>query len=449
LAAALMLATGLGVLAGADASAGAKPLTAPAATRTRPPWTTAEFNEPSVLNDTSVSSQTWSLAYEAPVGALVQVAAFKLTEHLVARQLLHAASRGVHVQVILSGTSAASKCAGSPCPNSAFAMLSQLNQINHDDSLTWFRTCDGVGPDRPTPKPGAGPGCIGQELNHNKFALASASRYAERNVQDSVLVSSMNSTRASYRGGYNNGLQINNQPQLYAAYQRYFNFLALSTASPARSTAATFTAANGDYRITRTVAAHDLEMWAFPRAPSNDPVEQVLDRVRTAHDCRNTAAGSAGPTHTKVDVAMFDIGGRSPLLDRVAALQQRGCAVNIVYTNITKGAMRLLQNNGVALHRLCAPARDDQGGHMTVYVHSKYFLINGNARGLGNNRRTVYTGSENWTTRALANSDNQMLQYVEPAGHAPIFRAYQNNFQQLLSLSNQPRQHQQTCSAKD
>jgi hypothetical protein len=369
------------------------------------------------------------------------------------------ARNGVQVEVLLDGGVPSNGCGSDPnCINPAYTELQKLNTEYYGGpgSPTWLRTCAGIGPSNPWTPVGIGRGCIGQDLNHNKFLLLSYVPELGENTQDVVFQTSSNNTPSQYRHALNNAVVIANRPTVYDDYLRYFQQLTLNSTSSAQTSSQWFNPFTGNHLDTTTLAEHDIATWMFPRASTDDPVANVLSDVSTAHRCANPIGSATGPSHTHIKAAIADVKGRGSLMRQLAALRQAGCRVDIVYATMTPRDKHILRHSGVALHAVCTvPDHQANPSEVSQYVHSKYLLVEGTDTTLGRNRRIVYTGSENWTNKSLTGSDNLMMRYVEPANdkpphavNSPLFDHYDRNFHalELISAANKEKAH---CTAAD
>jgi phosphatidylserine/phosphatidylglycerophosphate/cardiolipin synthase-like enzyme len=389
----------------------------------------------------------------AASGSLLQLSIYQINQIEFAKELVNSAQRGVHVQVLLDGGNSTVGCRHKPgCVNPAFIELQKLNTLNETDPETWMRTCTGIGPQNPDHPTDTGNGCIGHDLNHNKLLLATDIPYLNhQDATDVVFQSSANNTHSQAHHALNDAVIIAERPTVYNDYERYFNQLvaaSTSTSSPR------FTPTTGTSIDTTTIEDHDIATWSFPRAPSDDPVADALDHIRTAKHCANPSGGAHGPAHTHIDAAISDIKGRPLLMRKLVALRAAGCRVRIVYATMAARDRALLKNADVGLHEVCTAPDPNDPVPATDYVHSKFLLVNGSDRVLGKNIRIVYTGSENWTNKSLSAADNRMMRYVETAAvavrhpkYSSMYVEYADDFQQLVRVSKGNKQKPHGCAA--
>jgi hypothetical protein len=425
------------------------------------PFVNATFNHPSQgsaqqgTDWRAIADDEFGMAANAiPPGFSnyeLQVSMFRVSDTILAQALVDDANQGATVQVLLNGAAETLGCRGkSHCVSPTFAILEQLNTINHQAgrSATWLRTCAGYGPDHPNPQVGAGNGCLGQSLNHNKFMLASHGTWGGSELlQDVVLQTSSNDVNNQAIDAFNNELMVANRPALYHDYQRYFARLAAAYRSTKPTSSQRFTERTGAHIDDRTLSGHDIETLSYPRAPDDDPLLAALRSVSTAHRCANRSTAPDSPAHTTVYLGMFDIKGRGDTLHELAQLARAGCRIHIVYTTINPAAYRTLHRHRISLQQLCTT--HTMLHRARYYVHSKYLLVSGTTRALGRDRRIIYTGSENLTSGSLTDADNRDIRYVEAASDAPIYSAYLANFEQMNALGADKPELGYRCSATD
>jgi PLD-like domain len=418
------------------------------------------FNHPSETDSFgntdsyAINNSEFNLVNPASVfpQASIQVNMYRMSDHNLAQSLDDAADQGVMVQVLLDGKAETEGCHGVPgCVNPTFQTLEYLNTVNQrpGQSGTWLKTCSGYGPGHATPLPGAGEGCLGQTLNHNKFILVSKTVWQFKwIVSDVVMQTSSNDTRRQYTHASNNALIVANRPAVYQDYQRYFAREAASYRSTTPTSGQLFTRRSGTTVDSRTLRGNHIETLSYPRVPTDDPLLTALKSVSTAHGCANRSTDPNGVARTTIDLAMSTISGRGRVLQELATLARAGCPVHVVYTVISRAAYRALHQRHVSLQQLCT--RTASRNHQPRYsVHSKYLLIAGTAHGLGRDRRITYTGSENLQTGSLTSADNRDIRYVEPGTDAPVYRAFRANFGQLRRLGVHNREFGYACKSSD
>lgn len=402
---------------------------APSPAHAATPVTTAYFNNPNVADQRSgIQDQIVSLINGAPAGSLVRMAMYYADDATIPNALIAAESRGVHVQVVFDNKET---------PLAPYQTL--VSSLGTDLSASsWVLAC------------GAGRGCIGQRalsvdaINHNKFFLFSSTGGAG----DVVVQSSANlHPGRDGLGGWNNALMLVGNTTIYNAYSGYFQDLKSQVH-------------NDNYYVTGRppVTSGNAKIHFFPRHesssatspysdPSTDTIETVLDHVACTG---NSVVGTTDGTHrTIIRVAMSDF-SRSYLAQKLAALDAQGCYVEVAMTysptdSNQKASMDALLKatssvyNGVAVYYYCSnnAATGSQHDHTNVWIHSKYLQIEGDYYGVPD-RSITWTGSANFTTNSLRQSDETILQYEDtsPAASGSVFAAYRSNFTTIRTSGN-------------
>jgi len=148
----------------------------------------------------------------------------------------------------------------------------------------------------------------------------------------------------------------------------------------------------------------------------------VLDHV----DCfGNTTVGTSDNHRTIIRVNQHIL-SRVYLAQKLVALDAAGCYVEVVanYDPSNDSSVTALTNllaatsnayNGVLVRYYCNAD--------SVWTHSKYVMIEGKYYG-GPDRKILWTGSANWSTNSLRQSDETVLQMEDAA----VFAAYLADF---------------------
>lgn len=397
------------------------------------PWSADTIRD---LERTAVEDVVDDLKYGgASYPVNVELSAFQFTDYHLASLLVEAAGLGANVEVLLDGGDRLLGCHGFVgCENSAYIELTALNQDNQTNPATWLRTCDGIGPANSEPEPDSGDGCIGQSRDHNKFLITSQGLSGSDDYSTDVIQTSSNSTGPSYNSALNNAIEIAGQPQVYDDYDQYFHRLAASYLSTGAPAIKKFDETWGFSVDTDSQPAGDIATWTFPQQASNDPAADLLRGVGLQRRCRTVDPIAGDPKHTRVEIAMSVVGGRPLLMAQLSRLAEAGCVVRLVYSRMSPRDHQKLAAGGVGLTRLCI-ADAQRPADPVEYVHSKYMIIEGADAGFGADERILYTGSDNWTNQGLLDTDDRMLQYVEPASDAPVAVAYEKNFTYLRQLA--------------
>lgn len=384
--------------------------------------TEAVFTKPTgtEAEQRAIVNRIISLIDGAAAGSRIRVSLFYADDPAIPTALVAARNRGVSVQAIFDSRMAD--------PNESAgirAVWSQLvSGLGTDKSASsWVMACP------------AGRGCVGtlklssvEAINHNKFFL-----FSNTSGTSNVVVQSSANLHNGRDGtkGYNNALILTGHNTIFAAYEGYFGDLAAARAN------------NNYYDTGRPpVTQGDAKIHFFPRAstaasqyrdPSEDTMYTVLDHI----DCfGNTTVGTSDNHRTIIRVNQH-IFSRPYLAEKLVDLDAAGCYVEVVENyapdndpskvSLAEESLRdLLAHtnsgyNGVVVRYFC--------GADPVWTHSKYLMVEGKYYG-GPDRRIVWTGSANWSTNSLRQSDETILQLEEPAVFAQYltdFRAARDN----------------------
>lgn len=373
--------------------------------------TEAVFNNPTGTDaeQRAIVNRIIQLIDGSPAGSRIRVAMYYADDPAIPTALVAARNRGVSVQVIFSH-----KQVEGAAGSGTDTVWSQLAAGLGTDkaAASWVMTCP------------AGRGCVGtlqlgstEAINHNKFFLFSSTG----GTADVVVQSSANLHNGrDGTKGYNNALILTGHNTIFAAYDGYFGDLAALRAN------------NNYYDTGRPpVTEGDAKIHFFPRASSSsdvyrDPGEDTMYTVLDHIDCfGNTSVGTSDNHRTIIRVNQH-IFSRPYLATKLVALDAAGCYVEVVENHAvgndlaTESLNTLLARtssayNGVVVRYYCP---DD-----SVWTHSKYLMIEGKYYGVPN-RKIVWTGSANWSTNSLRQSDETILQLEDPT----IFAQYLTNF---------------------
>ena len=289
----------------------------------------------------------------------------------------------------------------------------------------------------------AGRGCVGTRqlgdvaaINHNKFFLFSSTSGAA----DVVVQSSANlHTGRDGLGGWNNALMLVGNTTIYTAYSGYFGDLKARVANNDYYTTGRVPVTSGNTKI-HFYPRHESASASSPyNDPTTDTVETVLDHVA----CKgNSVVGTQDGTHRTIIRVAMDIFSRSYLAQKLVDLDAQGCYVEVAETydsgNASQQAVMntLLKAtgsayNGVNVYYYCADnaAGGPQKDHTNIWIHSKYLQVEGDYYGVPD-RSVTWTGSANFSTNSLRQSDETILQYEDPspAAAGSVFAAYRSNF---------------------
>lgn len=386
------------------------------------PATGAIFNDPTVAADKSaIQDRIVALVDGAPAGSLVRMAMYYADDPTIPEALAAAKARGVNVQVIFDSK----ETALAPYQTLVSALGTSLT------ASSWVLACP------------AGRGCIGTRtlgsvaaINHNKFFLFSSTGGAA-NV---VVQSSANlHTGRDGLGGWNNALELVGNTAIYNAYSGYFGDLAARVADNDYYTSGRPPVTSGNTKI-HFYPRHESASATSPYDdPSADTIETVLDHVA----CKgNSVVGTQDGTHRTVIRVAMDIFSRSYLAQKLVDLDAQGCYVEVAETydaadtsqqTVMNTLLRATSSayNGVNVSYYCAnnAPGGSQHDHTDIWIHSKYLQVEGDYYGVPD-RSVTWTGSANFSTNSLRQSDETVLQYEDtsPAAAGSVFAAYRSNF---------------------
>ena len=322
------------------------------------PVTGAVFNDPtgSVEEQYAIRDHVMGLVNSTESGETISMSLYNITddERVFADALIAAADRGVNVRVVLEAENAGS--------GSAEAIVEHLG--TDQTAGSWAVVCSN--------------GCHGTNINHNKFYL-----FSHVGGRSNVVVqSSANLTISNSRSYWNNAVTFVDNAELHGAYERYFDDLARDRKDDAYYT---------------TFHAGEVKGYHFPRSGAGDTVANTLENV----DC-----GTADdPTRIRVGMWYF---GRTAVAQELARLGQGGCRVEIVYTDMLPEPQSVLD----AASNVVMKQLPEGGDHI---IHSKYYLIDGPYADV--DRKVVFTGSPNFSGRALRVNDETMLRIYSDEIH--------------------------------
>lgn len=366
-----------------------------------PRWTEGPlFNDPLGTRDEQLAIRTrlLGLTGAALPGSTIRVAVYHLWEATVVDALVAARKRGVHVRVLLDGSSVSDRPANTSYRRLAAALGTDRGQ------RSYVATC-------PADKSCLGDPRYGKSIMHNKYWLFSAVRGA----RDVVVQTTSNSTPSAHTRFFNDALLLPDNPAMYGAYADHFDTMAAE-----------------DWRSWRYRTAGDgpYKAYFFPRAGTTrdtDTVYSVLSNVTCAYRDDEGAA-----RRTWVRVAIFKI-TRMAIAEKLVSLRKAGCRVSVVYAESdsarssggTPGTWEELHTPGGPTVRCYNDDRDPRhpGRRLvTPYiVHSKYLLVDGVYDGKRN--RIAFTGSGNHTGPALRENDEVIVKVDDDAVH-DLYRAH-------------------------
>jgi phosphatidylserine/phosphatidylglycerophosphate/cardiolipin synthase-like enzyme len=400
------------------------PATASGSTATAPlaVSTEAVFTKPTgtEAEQRAIVNRVISLIDGAATGSRVRVALFYADDPAIPTALVAAKNRGVNVQAIFDSRMAD--------PNESAAIKAVWSQLvaglgTNKSAPSWVMTCP------------AGRGCVGTlklgsvtAINHNKFFL-----FSNTSGTSNVVVQSSANLHNGRDGtkGYNNALILTGHNATFSAYEGYFGDMAALRS-------------NNNYYDTGRAPVTDgnAKTHFFPRSsaassqyrdPSEDTMYTVLDHI----DCfGNTTTGTTDNHRTIIRVNQH-IFSRPYLAAKLVELDAAGCYVEVVQNYAPDNDSSTVSLAEESLRDLLARTSSAYNGVVVryycdvdpVWTHSKYLLVEGRYYGVPD-RRIVWTGSANWSTNSLRQSDETVLQLEDSAVFAQYladFRAARDN----------------------
>ncbi len=335
-----------------------------------PSWERFEafFNEPEGgQNDGILETALIDLLAMAEPGSSVRGAFYTWTRTGVAQAFVDAYDAGVDVRLVVGNNNFD---ADTGAPNGAMQLL-----------------LDGLGDDRLTvcSEGQSSGGCIGDGIQHNKFALFSSLSDGSTEV---VFQSSANPT-SPQRRSFNNVVVIREDGGLYEAYLGYWEDLR---------------AQQRDLNYYRSfVGDHRTKAYFFPRA-SGDTIVNVLNNITCDGDSE-IHLGMARFTNPRVAIA-----------ETLAARAAEGCEVSVLVREGFTSASVIAALSAPGIYLGVFP---DGAEHA---VHSKYLLVRAPYGSAARRQYLVWTGSHNYTGPALRNHDETLLK-IEDQGLYEAFRA--------------------------
>ncbi|MER8029536.1 phospholipase D-like domain-containing protein [Streptomyces bauhiniae] len=355
----------------------------------------------------AIRAQFLNVIQSAVPGSTLKMAMYHLWDTTVAQALADAHDRGVNVQVIMDSTETSSDGDGTSYPLLSAALGTNTSASSFVTLCGTKRACNST---------------VTPSINHNKFLIYDV----DNGASSTVIQSSSNLTPSNYSKFWNDAMMVQNDQGVYQAYTTYF--ARLKAKNPA-----------GWAYLTPTPHS-PYTYYFFPR-PKDDPrpgdtIVNVLDNV----GCTYTEGGTT--KHSTVRVGMYKI-TRQGVADKLKALRNAGCTVDIVYTQMDSAASTGKAGTWEALHYSGGPAVrcvnfDDDGDEGTAekptqrqIIHSKFLLIEGKY-GDGTGRKVMWTGSHNYSGPALTNNDEALLKVDDPG----IYASYVTRYNAVRAAAN-------------
>lgn len=303
----------------------------------------------------------------SPPGSYIRFAVFSFSDTRTAKNLIAAHRRGVHVQLVFNGHA---------MYDAEKRLRRAFGTNRHRRSYTIF--CKG------TCRSGRG------EMHAKVYQFSRAG-----NARFVTMIGSNNMTTHNAERQWSDLTTLIGAGRVYKVTWRWF--YQLTKDRPVRAPRiATHQHGVGLQFLPHSVAAH------------GDPVLRALQPVRCA------------PARTQVRISMhawFGPRGRR-IADRVAQLARQGCLVRVFHGEAFGSKIRrTLARSGVRIATSWAPG---------VKTHQKLLVVNGRY-GSNPSARHAWTGSHNWTPRALKIED-AILRVSRPSMVVRLIRVFDWKF---------------------
>jgi phosphatidylserine/phosphatidylglycerophosphate/cardiolipin synthase-like enzyme len=354
------------------------------------------FNDPWGDQDAKyrIERQIVAAIRHARKGSYIRIAVYSFDRVNVAKALIKAHNRGVHVQVL----------------HNDHAYTKAMKMLKHALGTKRKRksfdyTCK--------------TGCRSvQGVLHDKIYLIEHTGGA-RNV---VMTGSHNLTRNATVHQFNDLLVRKNAPKLHDLLLNLFRELKRDrTAKPLYQ-----------HKVLR-----DYQLWVMPHprtTSSNDPVMDILRKVR----CRGAQGGTGNHGRTKIRVSMHAWNSKRGvyIARKLRHLYADGCGVKVMWA-LAGGEMK--KTIGAKTPRGQVPRHAngyntdcDELRQVDMYSHQKYMTISGH---YGDDRSAslVFTGSSNWTHSGIS-GDEMILR----ATGRRLVKQWNRNFKHIWTKRSRP-----------
>ena len=366
--------------------------------------TGAVFNQPhdDGGDDDKIHRHIVCLVAGAPSGSEIRVATYHFAHGNIRDALIQAHDRGVRVRIMTDRG-----VLGDPHDRPFYDRMAA--ELGTDKTAgSWIAACPGTGTGDDDDR-----ACIGDAKMHNKFLLFSRTHgvadvtfLTSSNLEDDRAVNDEGNNSGTNM--WNSGYTVAGDPALHQHFDEYFDVL--SAEAPA----------DPDYYHTNPpTPIENYQVHHSPRATGNTALD-ILGEV----ECHGNSSGGTNPgNRTIVRVGIWAINGATSgdpgtrIAKRLWELDNEGCYVDVVADNIDDGAdgpLRTLLRKPRGNHH--GPEVREFNGDEPHGLHEKNLLIDGNFAGRPD-RKVVFTGSYNFTTRSVVRNDESWLQIDDAAVH--------------------------------
>jgi phosphatidylserine/phosphatidylglycerophosphate/cardiolipin synthase-like enzyme len=327
-------------------------------------------------------------------GSFIRIAVYSFDRVNVAKALLRAHDRGVHVQVLHNDHQY----------TKAMKMLKHGLGTNRGKK-SWDYTCK--------------TGCRSvQGVLHDKIYLFEHTGGA----QNVVMTGSANLTGNAALHQFNDLLVKKETPRYYEMMLKLFWELKRDkTAKP----------------LYQHKVLDDFQLWVMPHPHNtveNDPVMQILRKV----SCDGASGGTGTHGRTRIRVSMHAWNGDRGnwIARRLRNLYAQGCDVKVMWALGGSGMKRTIGTSTprgkVPRHSNSYNTDCDELREVDMYSHQKYMTISGH---YGDDRSAslVFTGSSNWTASGIS-GDELILRTHGPS----VVKQWNTNFQTIWEHWSRP-----------
>lgn len=380
-------------------SGGAAAATAARAVQAKQPWkptTGGWFNDPwgDATAKYRIERQIAAAIKHARKGSYIRIALYSFDRTNMAKLLINAHHRGVHVQVL----------------HNDHQYTTAMKMLKHDlgtnrGKKSFDYTCK--------------TGCRSEQgVLHDKIYLFEHTGGAK----DVVMTGSHNLTGNAVKHQFNDLLIKNDVPRLYNRMLSLFAELKKDkTAKP--------------------LYEHDdlgeFELWVMPHphtTEDNDPIMKILRPVQ----CNGATGGTGTGGKTKIRVSMHAWNGArgTYIARRLRHLYAQGCDVKVLWA---LGGAEMKKVIGMHTPRGTMPRHTDSYNtdcdpekQVDMYSHQKYLTISGHY-GDDTSASQVFTGSSNYTHSGLVGDE-----IILRAGGVHLVNQWNRNFDYIWNHRSRP-----------
>jgi phosphatidylserine/phosphatidylglycerophosphate/cardiolipin synthase-like enzyme len=316
----------------------------------------------------------------APTGSTIRVATYSNDRKDIADALIAAHKRGVKVQILLND-------------NWTSYQTKRIQRRLGSDTArpSFLKICKSS--------------CRGQKGKgnlHSKFYLFTRTGTA-RFV---TMMGSANLTGYGVKNQWNDMYTVKNHRGMYDTYSRIFNEMKQDRAFA------------HPYRSYSLSGAYDVNFYPrYDTGRSNDPIMGRLAKVR----CTGATGATGIGNKTMIRISMYGWNGSRGryLANKIASLSRNGCNIRVLHSDGGGYVVRHLRANGVPVRT--ASYDRNRNGTVDLYTHQKYMILSGRWKSRAGWH--VWTGSQNWSDRAL--NGDEVTMHIPRRG---AFYEYRKNF---------------------